>query len=78
LTHFTFLNAYLEAHGAEPANLDRFKTLPSRKATGAQAVGRLTNPMQLTVDTTWWTRYRSRTGNPDFGDTFPPAVPGLL
>jgi len=34
--------------------------------------------MQLTVDTTWWTRYRSRTKNPDFGDTFPPAIPGLL
>src|SRR5438876_488095 len=43
LTHFTFLNAYLEAHGAEPANLDRFKTLPSSKATGAQQIGRLTN-----------------------------------
>jgi hypothetical protein len=77
-THFTFLNAYLEAHGAEPANLDRFKTLPSSKATGAQQIGRLTNLMQLTVDTSWWTRYRSRTKNPDFGDTFPPAVPGLL
>src|SRR5437667_8101467 len=34
--------------------------------------------MQLTVDTSWWTRYRSRTKNPDFGDTFPPAIPGLL
>ena len=34
--------------------------------------------MELTVDTSWWTRYRSRTKNPDFGDTFPPAVPGLL
>ena len=34
--------------------------------------------MQLTVDTSWWTRYRSRTKNPDFGDTFPPAVPELL
>src|SRR5256886_4287639 len=33
--------------------------------------------MQLTVDTSWWTKYRSRTKNPDFGDTFPPAVPGL-
>jgi hypothetical protein len=77
-THFTFLNAYLEAHGAEPVNLDRFKTLPSSKATGAQQIGRLTNLMQLTVDTSWWTRYRSRTKNPDFGDTFPPAVPGLL
>jgi hypothetical protein len=77
-THFTFLNAYLEAHGAEPANLDRFKTLPSSQATGARQIGRLTNLMQLTVDTSWWTRYRSRTQNPDFGDTFPPAVPGLL
>jgi hypothetical protein len=33
--------------------------------------------MQLTVDTSWWTRYRSRTQNPDFGDTFPQAIPGL-
>ncbi len=77
-THFTFLNAYLAAHGADPVNLDRFKTLPSSKATGAQQIGRLTNLMQLTVDTSWWTRYRSGTKNPDFGDTFPPAVPGLL
>jgi hypothetical protein len=33
--------------------------------------------MQLTVDTTWWTRYRSSTKNPDLGDTFDPAVPSL-
>jgi hypothetical protein len=77
-SHFAFLNAYLEAHGAAPANLDRFRTLSSSQATGAQQIGRLTNLMQLTVDTSWWTRYRSRTQNPDFGDTFPPAVPGLL
>src|SRR5262249_4508576 len=56
----------------------RFKTLPSSTATGARQIGRLTNLMQLTVDTSWWTRYRSRTKNPDFGDTFLPAVPGLL
>ena len=43
-----------------PANLDTFRTLPSSKATGAQQIGRLTNLMQLTVDTTWFTRYRSR------------------
>ncbi len=30
------------------------------------------------VDTSYWTKYRSRTQNPDFGDTFPPAIPGLL
>ena len=32
--------------------------------------------MQLTVDTSWWTRYRSRK-NPDLGATFPQAVPTL-
>ncbi len=78
LTHFTFLNAYLEARGGEAVDLEPFRTLPSSTATGAQQIKRLTNLMQLTVDTTWWTRYRSRTKNPDFGDTFPPAVPGLL
>jgi hypothetical protein len=76
-THFAFLNAYLRAHGEDGVNLDRFRTLPSSKATGAQQIGRLTNLMQLTVDTTWYTRYRSRTGNPDLGSSFPEAVPGL-
>ncbi len=77
LTHETFINAYLVSKGAAPVNLDQFRTLPSSKATGANQVGRLTNLMQLTVDTSWWTRYRSRTGNPDLGDTFPNAVPTL-
>jgi hypothetical protein len=77
-SHFTFLDAYLSAHGAEMVTLDDFRTLPSSKATGAQQIGRLTNLMQLTVDTSYWTCYRSRTGNPDFGDTFLPAVPDLL
>lgn len=77
LTHETFINAYLVSKGASPVNLDPFRTLPSSKATGANQIGRLTNLMQLTVDTTWWTRYRSRTKNPDFGDTFPPAIASL-
>jgi hypothetical protein len=77
LTHEVFINAYLASKGADTVNLDRFRTLPSSKATGAQQIGRLTNIMQLTVDTTWWTRYRSRTQNPDFGDTLPQAVPSL-
>ncbi len=76
-SHFTFINAYLTANGAAPVNLDKFRTLPSSKATGARQIGRLTNLMQLTVDTSWWTRYRSRTKNPDFGDTFAQAIPGL-
>src|SRR5262249_4018809 len=76
-THFTFLNAYLESRGAEAVDLKEFANLPSSKASGAQQIGRLTNLMELTVDTSWWTRYRSHTKNPDLGDTFAPAVPGL-
>jgi hypothetical protein len=78
-SHAAFLNAYLASKGAEPVNLDRFRTLPSSKATGAQQIGRLTNLMQLAVDTSWWTRYRSRTKNPDLDPDFkfPQAVPSL-
>ena len=77
LTHEVFINAYLVSKGAEPVSLDQFRTLPSSQATGAQNIGRLTNLMQLTVDTSWWTRYRSRTANPDLGDTFAQAIPTL-
>src|SRR5882762_5338687 len=77
LTHEVFINAYLASKGADTVDLERFRTLPSSKASGAQQIGRLTNIMKLTVDTTWWTRYRSRTKNPDFGDTFPQAIPAL-
>jgi hypothetical protein len=53
--------------------------------TGSQATGadttkkRLTNLMQLKVDTSWWTRYRSSTHNPDLDPSFmfPQAVPTL-
>jgi hypothetical protein len=76
-THFTFINAYLTSRGGDPVNLDEFRTLPSSKATGAQQIGRLTNLMQLTVDTSYWNKYRSRTKNPDFGDMFSQAVPDL-
>src|SRR5262249_37604780 len=77
LTHETFINAYLASKGADTVNLDNFRTLPGSEASGAQQIGRLTNIMQLTVDTTWWTRYRSGTKNPDLGDTFPQAIPAL-
>ena len=73
LSHATFLNAYLASVGAEPVNLDAFRTLPSSHATGAQQIGRLTNLTNLTVDTSWWIRYRSDQ-NPDFGATFPQLI----
>jgi len=79
ISHFEFLNAYLQIRGAEPVNLDRFRTLPSSQASGAQQIGRLTNLMQLTVDTSWYTKYRDDSHNPDLdpGFKFPQAVESL-
>jgi hypothetical protein len=75
-SHAAFLNAYLMSKGEAPINLDVFRTLPSSQAKGAQQIGRLTNLTQLTVDTSWYTRYRSA-DNPDFGASFPQAIPAL-
>jgi hypothetical protein len=77
-SHVAFINAYLEAHGEKTVNLDKFRTLPSSQADGAQKnVGRLTNLMQLSVDTSFWTSYRSDRLNPDLGHHPPQAVPTL-
>ena len=73
MSHAAFLNAYLQRIGADPVNLDAFRTLPSTSATGAKQIGRLTNLQMLNVDTSWYTRYRSDQ-NPDLGATFPQAV----
>ena len=74
MSHAAFLNAYLISKGETPVNLDAFRTLPSSQATGAKQIGRLTNLMNLTVDTSWYTQYRS-TQNPDLGGgPFPQAV----
>src|SRR3989475_1079037 len=76
-THQNFLNAYLASKGASTVSLEAFRTLPGSTATGSSGKLRLTNLTQLTLDTSWWTRYRSSTKNPDLGDTFPQAVPTL-
>jgi hypothetical protein len=79
LWHEVFLNQYLASKGADMVNLDHFRTLPPSQATGSNKhFGRLTNLTLLSVDTSWWTRYRSRTKNPDLGDTFPQAIPTLF
>src|SRR5207237_5167199 len=77
-----FLNAYLVSKGAAPANLNPFRTLMGSTATGVNRnkIGRrLTNLTQLTLDTSWWTRYRDGAHNPDLdpGHVFPQAVPTL-
>ena len=69
-SHAAFINAYLESIGAPPVNLNKFRTLQGSTATGALNVGRLTNLMNLTVDTSFWTRYRSATHNPDLTPNF--------
>lgn len=76
MSHVEFLNAYLHSKGRPGVNFDTFRTLPGSRASGAQQIRRLTNLMQLTVDTSWYTRFRSTT-NPDFGASFPHAVPSL-
>jgi len=79
ITHHTFLNAYLVSKGAAPVDLEPFRTLPGSAATGSSGILRLTNLTQLTIDTSWWTRYRDDSHNPDLdpGFTFPQAVPTL-
>src|SRR5256886_16777024 len=82
ITHWNFLNAYLVSKGAEPANLDAFRTLMGSTATGVNPnlIGhRLTNLTQLTIDTSWWTRYRDDRHNPDLDPNFvfKQAVPTL-
>jgi len=73
VSHATFLNGYLESKGAEPVNFDEFQTLPGSTASGSTGIQRLTNLMNLNVDTSWFVRYRSAT-NPDLGATFPQAI----
>jgi hypothetical protein len=76
LSHAAFLNAYLASKGEQQIDLRQFANLPPSQVSFVPQTGRLTNLKQLTVDTSWWTRYRSTT-NPDFGATFPNAVPSL-
>jgi hypothetical protein len=82
ISHRKFLNAYLKSKGAQQIDFKQFEILQPSKAAGALGGGRLTNLQRLTVDTSWYFRYRS-TQNPDLGATFPqlldivnqPAIP---
>lgn len=81
-SHATFIRAYLTSIGVTPVDLSAFYTLPPPPVAGLTQVGRLTNLTNLTVDTSWYARYRTA-ANPDFGDQLPqvatimnrPAVP---
>ncbi len=78
ITHEAFLRAYLQSKGVPTIDLRKdFASLAPSAVSGVAQTGRLTNLTMLTVDTSWWTRYRSDSGNPDFGDSFAQAVPSL-
>jgi hypothetical protein len=77
ISHHRFLNNYLASKGAKTIEGAQFAILPPSQVTGVPQKGRLTNLKQLTVDTSWWTRYRSATTNPDLGGRFENAVPDL-
>jgi len=78
ISHVAFLTAFLKSKGQQPVNLNSFFNLAPSKVPGVPQTGRLTNLKKLSVDTSWWGRYRSKE-NPDLGaKDFPQAVPSLL
>jgi hypothetical protein len=86
-SHANFLLAYLKSKGANTVDLDllvgpHFRTLPGSTAKGSTKKGRLTNLTQLTIDTSYWGRYRTDNNNPDLrlsppNFKFAEAVPSL-
>jgi len=83
-SHANFLIAYLVSKGASVSELlqltgTEFRTLPGSQADGSRKKGRLTNLTQLTIDTSYWGRYRTDSKNPDLDPTFKfdQAVPSL-
>ena len=83
-SHQAFIRAFLVSKGASTADIDllagpTFRTLPGSMATGSSRKMRLTNLTQLTIDTSFWGRYRSDAKNPDLDPRarFAEAVPSL-
>ena len=83
ISHQRFLGNYLASKGVKSTDLSKFRVIDGSTAAGALIVNgkpakRLTNLTKLTIDTSFWARYRSIT-NPDFDPnaTFVQAVKGL-
>jgi hypothetical protein len=78
ISHHRFLNSFLAAKGGRAIDLNKdFAVLTPSAVTGVPQHKRLTNLKNLTVDTSWWTRYRSDNANPDLGGKFENAIPDL-
>jgi hypothetical protein len=74
-SHQAFIRAYLVSKGASVSEIDllagpTFRTLPGSTADGSAKKGRLTNLLNLNVDTSFWTRYRDDAHNPDLDTNF--------
>jgi hypothetical protein len=83
-SHQAFIRAYLVSKGASVSEIDllagpTFRTIPGSTATGSAKKGRLTNLTKLTIDTSFWGRYRDDDNNPDLNAAakFAQAVPTL-
>jgi hypothetical protein len=83
-SHQAFIRAYLVSKGANIADIDllagpTFRTIPGSRAKGSSGKKRLTNLTKLTIDTSYWGRYRSDLNNPDLDAAFKfaQAVPTL-
>ena len=78
ISHVAFLQAYLRSKGHSPVNLNKFAhNIAPSKVAGVPPTRRLTNLQKLSVDTSWWGRYRSKE-NLDLGArNFAQAVPSL-
>ena len=83
-SHQAFIRAYLVSKGASTADIDllagpTFRTLAGSTATGSSGKKRLTNLTKLTIDTSYWGRYRDDDNNPDLNPAvkFAEAVPSL-
>jgi len=76
-SHEVWLKNYLASKGADIVELHKFANLQGSQVSKVPNIGRITNLTQLTVDTSWWTRYRRDDANPDLGDSFENAIPSL-
>jgi len=66
VSHAKYLNEVLKSEGAEPIDVEKFRTLRGSAVPGALDIGRLTSLMDLNVDTSWLARYR-RANDRGFG-----------
>lgn len=71
-SHAAFIAAALTALGVTPVDLTPFKTIPGPNVPGSKGTLNVTNLTNLTLDTSYYTRYHDGL-NPDLGQV-PPQI----